>query len=158
MPVGFIVAAMAIAAPRVGDLGAGAVLVGALLAGLVILDTTLVVISRRRRGVTLLTGGRDHLTHRLLGMVGSAPRVAATLAAVQLSMCAAALGAASLGQTAVLWIAAGAGAAGVGVIAILERRMDRLGPWRPALATWRLSRSRRQPERRAVTTMFCVTT
>lgn len=126
MPVGFIVAAMAIAAPRTDDLGGGAVLVAALLAGLVILDTTLVVISRRRRGVTLLTGGRDHLTHRLLGMVGSARRVAGTLSVVQLSLCALALGAASLGKTAVLWIAGCAVLVGLGAIAAMERRMERL--------------------------------
>jgi hypothetical protein len=70
MSVGFVVAAMAIAAPRVADLGSEWVLIAALLTGLVILDTTLVVISRRRRGVQLLTGGRDHLTHRLLGSPG----------------------------------------------------------------------------------------
>ncbi|HEV2777073.1 MAG TPA: MraY family glycosyltransferase, partial [Solirubrobacteraceae bacterium] len=66
MSIGFSVAALAIAAPPVADLHASAVLAAALLVGLVILDTTLVVISRRRRGVSLMTGGRDHLTHRLL--------------------------------------------------------------------------------------------
>ena len=126
MPVGFVVAAMAIAAPQVDDLGGGAVLVAALLAGLVILDTTLVVISRRRRGVTLLTGGRDHLTHRLLAIVGSARRVAAALSLVQLSLCALALAAAGLGQTAVLWIAGSAIVAGIGAIAALERQLDRV--------------------------------
>jgi UDP-GlcNAc:undecaprenyl-phosphate GlcNAc-1-phosphate transferase len=126
MPIGFIVAALAIAAPPVADLGAGAVLTAALLVGLVILDTTLVVVSRRRRGVTLLTGGRDHLTHRLLGMVGSPRRVAGTLAAAQLSLCALALSAAGLGRVGVLWIAAGAVIAGIGTIAALEARLDQL--------------------------------
>jgi len=127
MPVGFIVASTAIAAPRVEDLGGAAVLVAALIVGLVILDTTLVIVSRRRRGVTLLTGGRDHLTHRLLGIVGSAPRVAGTLAALQLGLCGLALVAAAMGENAVLWIAAGAVAAGIAAVAVLERRMDRLG-------------------------------
>ena len=36
------------------------------IAGLVILDTTLVVVSRLRRGAPVFSGGRDHLTHRLL--------------------------------------------------------------------------------------------
>ena len=36
-----------------------------LLAGVPVLDTALVAISRRRAGVSILTGGRDHLTHRL---------------------------------------------------------------------------------------------
>jgi UDP-GlcNAc:undecaprenyl-phosphate GlcNAc-1-phosphate transferase len=123
MPVGFIVAATAIAGPPIADLGNGAVLTAALLVGLVIFDTTLVVISRRRRVVSLLTGGRDHLTHRLLG--GSARRVARTLAVVQLSLCALALGAAGLGRVAVLWIAA-AVVVGIAAIAVLEKRMDRL--------------------------------
>jgi UDP-GlcNAc:undecaprenyl-phosphate GlcNAc-1-phosphate transferase len=126
MPIGFIVAALAIAAPSVADLGAGAVLTAALLVGLVILDTTLVVISRRRRGVTLLTGGRDHLTHRLLGIVGSARRVAGTLAVAQLALCALALSAAGLGRVAVLWIAAAVAIAGIATIAALEARLDQL--------------------------------
>jgi len=125
MPVGFVIAAMAIAAPRVAEMGNEAVLIAALLTGLVILDTTLVVISRRRHGVPLLTGGRDHLTHRLLGIVGSARRVAGTLATAQLGLCALALAAASLGRSAVLAVAILVGAAGLGAIAWLERRMDR---------------------------------
>ena len=52
-------------ADRRPDLGVEHVLVGVLLAGLPVLDTTLVSVSRRRAGVSLLTGGRDHLTHRL---------------------------------------------------------------------------------------------
>jgi UDP-GlcNAc:undecaprenyl-phosphate GlcNAc-1-phosphate transferase len=128
MPIGFIVAATACAAPSVTDLGAGAVLAAALLVGLVILDTTLVVISRRRRGVTLLTGGRDHLTHRLLGVLGSAQRVAGALVAVQLSLCAIALSAAGMGKLAVLWIAAAVAIMGIAAIAALESRMDRLEP------------------------------
>jgi len=125
MPVGFVIAAMAIAAPRVAEMGNEAVLIAALLTGLVILDTTLVVISRRRHGVPLLTGGRDHLTHRLLGIVGSARRVAGTLATAQLGLCALALLAASVGRSAVLSVAILVGAAGLGAIAWLERRMDR---------------------------------
>jgi len=126
MPIGFILAGMAIAAPPVSQLGAGAVLAAALLVGLVILDTTLVVVSRRRRGVTLLTGGRDHLTHRLLSMVGSPQRVAAALVTVQLSLCAIALSAAGMGRVALLWIAAGVVIAGIATIAALETRMDRI--------------------------------
>ena len=36
-----------------------------LVLGLPIIDTTTVVISRVRRGVSPLTGGRDHLSHRV---------------------------------------------------------------------------------------------
>lgn len=126
MPIGFILAAIAVAAQPANGLGRGGVLTASLLVGLVILDTTLVTLSRRRRGVQLLTGGRDHLTHRLLGIVGSARRVAGTLAFVQLSLCALAVAGARWGGVAVLWIAAGAVVAGIATIALLEARMDRL--------------------------------
>lgn len=84
MPVGFIVAAMAIAATSEGELGQGAVLAATMMVGLAILYTTLVSISRRRHGVPLLTGERDHMAHRLLGLVGTPRHVAGTLAIVQL--------------------------------------------------------------------------
>ena len=41
------------------------------MVGVVILDTALVTVSRTRRGVTLVTGGRDHLSHRLLPVLHS---------------------------------------------------------------------------------------
>jgi len=143
MSIGFIVAALAIAAAPVEDLGRGSVLVAALLVGLVILDTTLVTISRRRRGAPLMTGGRDHLTHRLLDAVGSARGVAGTLAVVQLSLCALALAASGLGRMAVLWIAAAAVIAGIGAIAALEARMGRL-EWEAAVRAGRLASAERE--------------
>lgn len=124
MPIGFIVAALAIAAQPVDDLGGSAILTAGLLVGLVILDTTLVIVSRRRRGVPLVTGGRDHLTHRLLRVAGSPRRVAGILAALQLSLCALAFGATHLGGAAVLWIGAGAVAAGIAAIVFMESHFD----------------------------------
>jgi UDP-GlcNAc:undecaprenyl-phosphate GlcNAc-1-phosphate transferase len=127
MPIGFLVAGMAIAAQPVVDLGRGAVLSAALLVALVILDTTLVIVSRRRRRVQLLTGGRDHLTHRLLAILGTSRRVAAILAVVQLGLCGLALAAASLTGAAVLWIAAGVVIAGIATIVVMESpRFDQL--------------------------------
>jgi UDP-GlcNAc:undecaprenyl-phosphate GlcNAc-1-phosphate transferase len=93
-----------------------------MIVGLVILDTTLVVISRRRRGVPLLTGGRDHLTHRLLAMTGTPQAVAAMLAFLQLALCGVALTAAENGRQAVLWSAAVTLLIGIAVIAVLEVR------------------------------------
>ena len=122
MPVGFIAAAAAIAAAGGANLGASALPCAAMLVGLVILDTTLVVVSRRRRGVPLLTGGRDHLTHRLLKMTGTPQAVAAMLATLQLGLCAVALTAAESGRQAVLWAAAATLVIGIGVIAVLEIR------------------------------------
>jgi UDP-GlcNAc:undecaprenyl-phosphate GlcNAc-1-phosphate transferase len=122
MPIGFIAAAGALAAAKGADIGAAALPCAGLVVGLVILDTTLVVVSRRRRGISLLTGGRDHLTHRLLAMTGSPQGVAAMLAVLQLALCAVALTAAASGRHAVLWAAAGTVVIGIAVITVLELR------------------------------------
>ena len=121
MPIGLVVATAAMGAPQVDELGLGAVLCAALVVGLVILDTTLVVVSRRRRGAAVLSGARDHLTHRLLAMLGTPQAVAALLGAVQLGLGAVALAAAGLGRPAVLWTSAALVVAGIAVIAYLER-------------------------------------
>ena len=131
MPIGFIAASATIAAGGDANLAASALPFAAMLVGLVILDTTLVVISRRRRAVPLLTGGRDHLTHRLLEMTGSPQAVAAMLATLQLALCAVALTAAENGRNAVLWSAAATLVIGIAVIALLEIRFD--GSQRAAL-------------------------
>jgi hypothetical protein len=73
-----------------------------MLAGLPILDTALVMISRRRRGVPLMTGGRDHLTHRLQSRLGSTRAVAIALAVAQSLLGAAAIATNELGREAVL--------------------------------------------------------
>ena len=112
MPVGFLVAAMALSSPH-QSLGWVAVLAAAPLVGVPIFDTTLVVISRFRRGVMVLSGGRDHVTHRLLTTVGSERSVCAVLAASQALLCLLALGLHALGHNWIVAIAAvymGAGA------------------------------------------------
>src|SRR3954447_16472689 len=65
MPLGFVLSA-AIMALFHGD-GAGfpLLLAALILAGLPVVDTALVMVSRRRARVPLLSGGTDHLTHRL---------------------------------------------------------------------------------------------
>jgi len=82
MPIGLLVAVSITAIP---ELGSAAYVLLALvpLAGLPILDTTLVVISRWRRGMPVLSGARDHITHRLHGRLGSPIRVCAMLVALQ---------------------------------------------------------------------------
>lgn len=86
-PIGLLIAGLAIAAGRHTNVGHAQVIVGALMAGIVILDTSLVTLSRTRRGVTLVTGGRDHLSHRLLPVLRSPRSVAAALAVSQAALC-----------------------------------------------------------------------
>src|SRR3954447_11850125 len=106
MPIGFAVAAVLMAVSRdVGGLGAGAVVAVAPLVGLPILDTTLVMVSRARRGAPLLSGGQDHLTHRLLSRLGTPRRVALALALAQAALCAIGLG--LLGASEAVVIAVG---------------------------------------------------
>jgi UDP-GlcNAc:undecaprenyl-phosphate GlcNAc-1-phosphate transferase len=73
-----------------------------LLIGMTLLDTTYVFISRARRGVPLLTGGRDHLTHRLQARLGSARAVTLVVVAGQAAFSALAVAAIELGPTAIL--------------------------------------------------------
>ena len=83
MPLGLAVAALVMATPA-GSTHWSDILAAVPLVAVPILDTTLVVFSRLRRGVTVLEGARDHTTHRLLDVLGTSGRVAAALGAVQL--------------------------------------------------------------------------
>jgi UDP-GlcNAc:undecaprenyl-phosphate/decaprenyl-phosphate GlcNAc-1-phosphate transferase len=90
MPIGFVVAATLMALP-VAEAG-GSVLVSAtFVVGLPIIDTGLVIVSRRRRRVAVCRGGRDHTTHRLLRVLPSPRKVAVLLAVVQALLCTAGL-------------------------------------------------------------------
>ncbi|MGH3610806.1 MAG: glycosyltransferase family 4 protein, partial [Pseudonocardiaceae bacterium] len=64
MPLGLVVAMLTAGAAERAEPGFLGLLVGFLLVGIPALDTGLVIVSRLRRGVSVLTGGRDHLTHR----------------------------------------------------------------------------------------------
>src|SRR5438105_10534789 len=105
MPIGFVVSAAIMAVPLHGTVGWHRLLVAALLVSPVVVDTTLVMVSRRRAGVAVAMGGRDHLTHRLRMRFHSARTVALVLASAQAAACATALVIADLGDaaTAVAW-------------------------------------------------------
>ncbi len=120
MPIGFLVAALALRCAAAHPRSGVAVLAGAMLVGLAILDTTLVVMSRRRRGVSLVTAGRDHLTHRLLSQMGTPRRVALVLALAQASLCASAIVGAQAGAVATAVLAGTWVLVGVAVIVLLE--------------------------------------
>lgn len=126
MPLGLLIGSFAILAARPAKTGAGGLLVGALLAGLPVFDTALVSVSRTRRGVRLVTGGRDHLSHRLLLVALDPRRVAIALAALQGLLSTLAIAGYELGADAVDLFALGTFLAAVaGIIALDTPR------WRP---------------------------
>ncbi len=134
MTLGLLVAALAATATSRSHLGPSALAAGAMLVGLPILDTVLVVVSRTRAGVPLLTGGRDHLTHRLLARVGSARRVALALGVGQAGLCALAVAGVQRGAPALLGLAVLCLALGAVALGLLEsprwnvrRPLDPLG-------------------------------
>jgi UDP-GlcNAc:undecaprenyl-phosphate GlcNAc-1-phosphate transferase len=122
MPMGLMVASAAmIAASHDGlGLGTGNVVVGTLMVGVAVLDTTLVTVSRLRAGRALLSGANDHLTHRLRPGLGSAFRVALALAAGQGLLGAAAIAAGEAGLAYVVAAGLVALACGLAAIARLE--------------------------------------
>jgi UDP-GlcNAc:undecaprenyl-phosphate GlcNAc-1-phosphate transferase len=127
MPAGFLVAALVMASARHASAGNAGLLVGALFVGLPIFDATMVCFSRIKRGVTVVTGGRDHLTHRLLLRLRTPGAVAVALAALQAVLSGLAILGYELGETAIVWLALGVFAAGIAAILVLD--MPR---WRPA--------------------------
>lgn len=83
MPLGFAAAVLVMVAAGTSTVPWESPLVALLLVGIPALDTSLVIISRRRRGVSIMTGGRDHLTHRARRVLPSARSVAFSLGALQ---------------------------------------------------------------------------
>jgi len=127
MPLGFLVAAILMSGPLAGELGWSALLVAGLIAGLPILDTLLVVVSRARRGVPVYMGGRDHLTHRLGTTFGSARAVALALGVIQVSLGGGAVAASELGASAVIAFAGLCLAILAAGLAVVEARVWRTG-------------------------------
>jgi UDP-GlcNAc:undecaprenyl-phosphate GlcNAc-1-phosphate transferase len=120
MPIGFIVAALAMSIPVDEPLGWSVVLVAALLLAVPMLDTLLVVVSRTRRGVSIVTAGRDHLTHRLRARLASPGAVAAALAVTQVVVSLLTIAAASAGRTSVIVMAVACLALAAAIIALLD--------------------------------------
>jgi UDP-GlcNAc:undecaprenyl-phosphate GlcNAc-1-phosphate transferase len=100
--LGLLVARVTMAVVTRSYFGPSGVIVAALLVGLVIFDTTLVTISRTRAGRPLLSGGRDHLTHRLMRRLRTPRKVALALAATQMTVCGVTIAVASAGEGWVL--------------------------------------------------------
>lgn len=105
MPIGFLLAAGTMSIhPEIGWESAA---LSCLLVAVPILDMGAVIVSRRRRGVGVFVGGRDHMTHRIYRHLGSTRSVALVLLVCQgaLSLVAILLATASSG--AALFVLAG---------------------------------------------------
>lgn len=83
MPIGFAIAALVMIGASSAAAEWQALVLGLLLVGVPALDTCLVVVSRRRRGISILTGGRDHLTHRTRARMSTVRASVAALGAGQ---------------------------------------------------------------------------
>jgi UDP-GlcNAc:undecaprenyl-phosphate GlcNAc-1-phosphate transferase len=129
MPLGFLIASLTMVIARGRGLGADELLLAGLLAGLPVLDTTLVVISRRRRGLSILKGGRDHLTHRLLGRFDTPLRVAVVLGSAQAGLVTLAVIGDSAGHVPLALFGIGSLALGALALVVFESP-----PWVPAPA------------------------
>ncbi|MDX6666520.1 MAG: hypothetical protein QOG68_2726 [Solirubrobacteraceae bacterium] len=132
MPLGFAVSALAIVGTTHSAPDWQALALGLLLVGVPALDTTLVVVSRRRRGISVLTGGQDHLTHRARRRLRTALAVALALGTAQIILSLLAL-AASRGSTAALGGVAVLYLVGLGVaVALIDNRIPAVSPEPPA--------------------------
>jgi UDP-GlcNAc:undecaprenyl-phosphate/decaprenyl-phosphate GlcNAc-1-phosphate transferase len=129
MPLGFGVAVLVTAAAGSSPTAWRSLLVGLLLVGVPVLDTSLVIVSRRRRGVSVLLGGRDHLTHRAHTLLGSARAVALALGVIQAALSVLAV-LASRGEAGLVVIGASAYllAAGAAIVVLDSRRPEEFGP------------------------------
>jgi UDP-GlcNAc:undecaprenyl-phosphate GlcNAc-1-phosphate transferase len=121
MPLGFLLAAAAMNLPDQGRLGWPMLLLASLLLSVLVLDTLLVIVSRTRRRVALTTGGRDHLTHRLLTRLHSPRAVALTLALVQGTVSLVGAAVLQAGREAIIAAALLSFAVAAGAIALLDR-------------------------------------
>lgn len=131
MPIGFVIGAAVMAMAAHSNFGWSGLFLVAPLVGLPILDTALVVFSRRRGGRAILSGGRDHLTHRLRARLGSAGFVAVCLASAQAVLCLIVLPLSQTGAAPVVVLAAAYVVAGAVAIYMLELRWG-APAWAPA--------------------------
>lgn len=128
MAIGFLLAGGLMVVP-VGELSGWSGLIPAAVAvGLPLFDTTLVILSRRRRGAPVLSGATDHTTHRLHAILKSPRAVALTLALTQSALCGLAIEASRLGQDASIALAGFGLLLGMTTIAVL----DGSPKWTPA--------------------------
>lgn len=105
MAVGFLLAGALMSAPMGHLSGWPSFVAAGLVVGLPAFDTTLVVISRRRREAPVFSGATDHTTHRLLTVLKSPQAVAGFLVGAQACIGGLAIEATRLGESALIVIA-----------------------------------------------------
>jgi UDP-GlcNAc:undecaprenyl-phosphate GlcNAc-1-phosphate transferase len=120
MAIGFLLAGGLMSAPM-GELSAWpAFFAAAVVVGLPAFDTSLVVLSRRRRGAPVLSGATDHTTHRLLALLKTPRAVACALAVMQAALCGLAIETTRLGNEAALALACFVVLLGMGMIVTVD--------------------------------------
>ncbi len=120
MAIGFVLAGGLMAAPM-GELSGWPALIAAAVAvGLPAFDTSMVVLSRRRRGAPVFSGARDHTTHRLLAFLKTPRAVAGALATMQAALCGLAIEATRLGSAAALALACFVALLGIGMVVAVD--------------------------------------
>jgi UDP-GlcNAc:undecaprenyl-phosphate/decaprenyl-phosphate GlcNAc-1-phosphate transferase len=124
MPIGYVLAAAVMGLPEMRVGGVPALVPAALLVGLAIFDTTLVIVSRSRRRVRIYSGARDHVAHRLLPLLHSPWAVAIVLALVQAILSGLAIAAVELGTAAGAILAVSC--VSIGGVAIWALEKDRV--------------------------------
>jgi UDP-GlcNAc:undecaprenyl-phosphate/decaprenyl-phosphate GlcNAc-1-phosphate transferase len=129
MPLGFAVAVLAANAAQSAEPGFLALLVGCLLVGVPALDTALVIVSRTRRRISVLTGGRDHLTHRTRMRMKTPGRVALVLGGAQALVSAMVIVASQAGSPELVYIVLAFFVLAVSTIVALEEAIpfERVG-------------------------------
>lgn len=120
MAIGFLLAGSLMSAPM-GELsGWPALIIAAVAVGLPAFDTSMVVLSRRRRGAPVFSGATDHTTHRLLVLLKTPRAVAGALAAIQAGLCGLAIEATRLGSDAAVALACFVVLLGMGLVVAVD--------------------------------------
>jgi UDP-GlcNAc:undecaprenyl-phosphate GlcNAc-1-phosphate transferase len=94
--------------------------------GVAVLDTTMVVVSRLRRGVSPFTGGQDHLSHRLRRLGLSVRRSVSTLLLASVALGGLAVALSDAPATVGYWLLAAAALSGLMATVLLTTKVARV--------------------------------
>jgi len=94
--------------------------------GVAVLDTTIVVVSRVRRGVSPFTGGQDHLSHRLRRLGLSVRRAVTTLLLASIALGVLAVGLSEASAAIGYWFLGAVAVSGVMATVVLTTKVARV--------------------------------